>query len=154
MAPRLEVLTEANREAAIALRVRPDQWRYVATVEQSLIDAGEHRPDAVWHRLIYDDDILVGFVMAGWFDGHPLFDSGLWRLLVDAEHQGRGYGRFAVGEVVREARRRGRDRLTVFYHPGPDGPERFYEKLGFLRNGKSGDDEEVQAELALDEWSG
>lgn len=150
MAPRLEPLTDANRHAAIALRVRPDQWHYVATVEESLKDGDEHNPASVWQRLIYDDDTLVGFVMAGWFDGHPLFDSGLWRLLVASEHQGKGYGRFAVGEVVREARRRGRDKLTVFFHPGPDGPEAFYEKLGFRLNGKTGDDAEVQAQLDFD----
>lgn len=144
---RLELLIEANRDAALALRVRPDQELYVATVDESLRDASEHRPEAVWQRLIYDGDTRVGFVMAGWFDGHPDFDSGLWRLLVGAEHQGKGYGRFAVSEVVREARRRGRTKLTVFYHPGPDGPKLFYEKLGFRRNGKSGDGAEVQAEL-------
>lgn len=149
MAPRLAELTPENREAALALSVRPDQWRYVATVEQSLLDAAEHRPSAVWQRLIYDGDTLVGFVLGGWFDGHPLFDSGLWRLLIAAEQQGRGYGRYAVEQVMEEARRRGRTKLTVFFVPGPDGPERFYEKLGFRRNGTAGDDEEVQAELSF-----
>ena len=150
MAPRLELLTDANRDAAMELRVRADQWQYVATVEQSLSDGGEHDPAAVWQRLIYHEDTLVGFVMAGWFDRHPLFDSGLWRLLIAAEHQCKGFGRFAVGEVAREARRRGRDKLTVFFHPGPDGPEGFYEKLGFRLNGKRGDDAEVQAVLVFD----
>ena len=58
-----------------------------------------------------------------------------------AEHRGggtgRGYGRFAVDSVAAEIRRRGGKELYVTWHPGPDGPEDFYLRLGFRRNGET-----------------
>ena len=63
--------------------------------------------------------------------------SGLWRLNIAAEHQGRGYGRFAVQAVRDEAHRRGHDRVYTTWKPGPDGPkEQFYLKLGFRLTGE------------------
>jgi diamine N-acetyltransferase len=75
-------------------------------------------PDIAWPRLIYDGDQLVGFIMAAFATGHenPLFHSHLWRLNIGAAHQGKGYGRFAIEELCREAMRRGHHRLTVGYH--------------------------------------
>ena len=50
-------------------------------------------------------------------DEDALFHSYLWRLNIGAEHQGKGYGRFAVEALCQEAMRRGQHRLTVCYHP-------------------------------------
>jgi diamine N-acetyltransferase len=50
-------------------------------------------------------------------EDEPLFQSYLWRLNIGAEHQGKGYGRFAVEALCQEAMRRGQHRLTVSYHP-------------------------------------
>ncbi len=74
--------------------------------------------------------------------------SGLWRLNVAADGQGRGHGRFAVESVAAEIRRRGGTRMTVTHHPGPTGPEAFYARLGFRPTGETSGDETV-AELPL-----
>lgn len=72
---------------------------------KSLAEAYVHQ-DTAWPRLITDDGRAVGFVMAfldiDWTGDGTGRDvrSGLWRLLVDAREQGRGYGRFAVAEVA------------------------------------------------------
>lgn len=79
--------------------------------------------------------------------GDPL-RSGLWRLNIAAAQQGRGYGRFAVGAVNDELRRRGTPRTTVTYVPGAHGPEEFYRKLGFRTTGETSGDQ-VVAELEL-----
>ncbi|MBD0693201.1 GNAT family N-acetyltransferase [Streptomyces sp. CBMA123] len=149
----LAVLTPANIDAALALRVRPDQEGLVAPVATSLAEAYVHGETA-WPRLILDGDRPVGFVMA-FFDVafHPDRPddrprSGLWRLLIDAGRQGGGYGRFAVEQVCAEIRRRGGARATVTYHPGPDGPAGFYARLGFRPTGElSGGQEVAEAEL-------
>jgi diamine N-acetyltransferase len=60
----------------------------------------------------------------------------LWRLNIGAEHQGRGYGRFAVEGLCGEAMRRGYRRLTVSYSPEENGPEGFYARLGFRPTGE------------------
>jgi diamine N-acetyltransferase len=62
--------------------------------------------------------------------------SGLWRLNIAADAQGRGYGRFAVESVAAELRRRDTKELYVTWHEGPDGPAEFYLKLGFRRTGE------------------
>ncbi|WP_435823921.1 GNAT family N-acetyltransferase [Kitasatospora aureofaciens] len=149
----LAVLTPDNIDAALALRVRPDQEGLVAPVAKSLAEAYVHGETA-WPRLILDGRRPVGFVMAFFdvrFDPEHPDDrprSGLWRLLVDAERQRGGYGRFAVEQVCAEIRRRGGSRATVTYHPGPDGPAGFYARLGFRPTGELSGGQEV-AELEL-----
>ncbi|GGX59686.1 GNAT family N-acetyltransferase [Streptomyces minutiscleroticus] len=152
--PRLEKITPGNLDAAIALKVRSDQEHLVAPVVKSLAEAYVH-PGVAWPRLIVDGDRPVGFLMA-FFDIDFAGDgtgtdirSGLWRLNIAAGEQGRGYGRFAVRAVAAEIRRRGGTRLTATWHPGEDGPEKFYLGLGFRLTGEmSGDQRVGELELA------
>ncbi|GAA3447983.1 GNAT family N-acetyltransferase [Planomonospora venezuelensis] len=145
---RLEKVTPENVRAACDMRLRPGQERFVAPVAQSLAEAYV-QPDVAWPRLVFDGDRLVGFVML--FLDVPLNPddpqdpprSGLWRLAVAADEQGRGYGRFAVEAVCEELRRRGKTRVTVTWVPGDGGPEPFYLKLGFRPTGEKSDDEIV-----------
>ncbi|EFE68710.1 GNAT family N-acetyltransferase [Streptomyces viridosporus] len=139
-APRLEEVTAENLDAALGVRVRPDQEHAVAPVVKSLAEAYVH-PGTAWPRLIVDGDRAVGFLMAffdlDWHDdGGSVVRSGLWRLNIAAGEQGKGYGRFAVESVAAEIRRRGGRELHVTWHPGPSGPEGFYLGLGFRRNGE------------------
>ncbi|MFF5215857.1 hypothetical protein [Micromonospora sp. NPDC000442] len=60
---RLERVTRDNYRAALALSVRPDQEDLVGPVVKSLAEAYVF-PDNAWPRLIYDEDKLVGFLMA------------------------------------------------------------------------------------------
>jgi diamine N-acetyltransferase len=137
-------VTRENVRAACNLKLRPDQDNLVAPVAWSLATAYT-TPDIAWPRLIYDDDQLVGFIMAAFDPDNPaeLYHSFLWRLNIGAEHQGRGYGRFAVEALGQEALRRGQHRLTVSYHLAENGPEGFYERLGFRPTGEHIHDEVV-----------
>ncbi|MEV6400031.1 GNAT family N-acetyltransferase [Streptomyces sp. NPDC051907] len=150
---RLEKITPKNFDAAIGIRVRPDQEHLVAPVVKSLAEAYVH-PEAAWPRLILDGDRPVGFLMAfldiDFADDGTGADirSGLWRLNIAAGEQGKGYGRFAVESVAAEIRRRGGDRLTATWEPGESGPERFYLGLGFRLTGEKSGGETV-GELEL-----
>jgi len=141
---RLEPVTQENVRAACKLKLRPDQESLVAPVAWSLADAYT-APDIAWPRLTYDGDQLVGFIMAAFDPGNPaaLYHSYLWRLNIGAEHQGCGYGRFAVESLCQEAMRRGQHRLTVSYHLHENGPEGFYERLGFRPTGEHNQGEVV-----------
>jgi diamine N-acetyltransferase len=147
--PRLEPITRDNVYAACGVTVRPDQQHLVAPVVMSLAEAYAYGETA-WPRLVLDDGAAVAFVMGGFDPDAPVdaFRCGIWRLNVAAEHQGRGYGRFAVDAVLAEARRRGSNRATVLWKPGPDGPERFYLRLGFRPTGEILQ-EEVVGEISL-----
>ncbi|HEY3868179.1 MAG TPA: GNAT family N-acetyltransferase [Actinocrinis sp.] len=134
---RLEKITPDNVDDACALKVRPEQERFVAPVTRSLADAYAFGESA-WPRLVLDGDRLVGFVMGGFNPDSPVdaFRCGIWRLNIAEGSQDRGYGRFAVEAVCQEARRRGQQRVTVLWIPGEGGPEGFYLKLGFRPTGE------------------
>ena len=144
----LREITEANRPEVEALSVTSQQEQFVAGVGQSLIEAAE-TPDAKpWYRAIYADDTTVGFVMIS--DNiapehteylGPYF---LWRLLIDARWQRRGYGSAALDLVVEYLMHRpGCDRLFSSFVPGEGSPIGFYLQYGFVRTGEMFDGEPV-----------
>ncbi|MGW6564287.1 GNAT family N-acetyltransferase [Streptomyces sp. NPDC054975] len=139
---RLEKITPDNVDVALALRVHPHQEKNVAPVAHSLAEAYAFG-EIAWPRLVLDGDEIVGFLMAfldiPWAPEKDPDDrrSGLWRLNVAADRQGKGYGRFAVEAVREEIRRRGGGPMYVTWEPGEDGPEGFYLGLGFRTTGET-----------------
>ncbi|MEV7525784.1 GNAT family N-acetyltransferase [Streptomyces sp. NPDC091371] len=139
--PRLEPVTADNVDTVCAVQIRPDQDHVVSPVVKSLAEAYVHG-EVAWPRAIVDGDEVVGFVMAfldiAWNPAKDPADrrSGIWRLNIAAEHQGKGYGRFAVQAVAEEIRRRGGSQAYVTWHAGEGSPEPFYLGLGFQRTGE------------------
>ena len=149
---RLVEITDANRDAVTALRVHPAQERFVASVEKSFQDARENPEAKPWFRAVCDGDTPVGFVMLSWdlVPGPGLLGPFfLWRLLVDAEHQGRGYGRAILNEVVALLRAEGATELLTSCVPGEGSPEPFYRGFGFVPTGDTDEDGEVILRLPL-----
>lgn len=153
MAVTLAEITDTNRAAVLALRAAPGQQRFVGSVRDSLADAADHPHANPWYRALLADGEPVGFVMLSrnvtprppeiigpWF---------LWRLLVDERHQGRGYGRRAVGLVVDLVRAAGATELLTSYVPEPAGPAGFYRRLGFVPTGDLDDSGEIIVRLPL-----
>ncbi len=143
---RLVEVTDANRAAVTAVRVHPAQERFVASVERSFQDAEEHPEGNPWYRAVYAGDVPVGFVMLSW-DVTPapglLGPYYLWRLLIGAEHQGRGYGTAILDEVVALLRADGVTELLTSCVPGEGTPEPFYRGYGFVPTGAVEDGEVV-----------
>ena len=88
---RLHPIDGNNHRQVRALAIRPDQARFVSSVEKSLADA------YVWPdtriRAAYADGKPVGYVMIYPFEKDGLSIVNIMRLMVDADHQGRGFGR-------------------------------------------------------------
>mgnify|MGYP002845868017 FL=1 len=104
----------------------------------------------MWQRVVLDGDDVVGFISAN-FDGDSVseyFRSVLWRINVDADDQGRGIGRFAVESLLAEARKHGVDHVNVIYGAGEEGPQAFFERVGFTPVGET-EYGEVIAEIRL-----
>ncbi|MBB5867196.1 diamine N-acetyltransferase [Allocatelliglobosispora scoriae] len=141
---RLELVTKDNVHKVCKVKVHPHQEVFVAPVAKSLAEAYVY-PDAAWPRAIVDGDRIVGFVMVAIQPDDPIeaYRFCLWRLIIDADEQGKGYGRFAVQAVAEEGRRRGIGQLHSTWHPGDGGPEEFYVRLGFVLTGEVLDDETV-----------
>ncbi|MFD4676765.1 GNAT family N-acetyltransferase [Lentzea sp. NPDC058450] len=149
---RLVEVTDANRAAVAAVRVDPAQERFVASVEKSFQHAAENPAARPWFRAVCDGDVPVGFVMLSWNvePGAGVYGPYfLWRLLVGAGFQGRGYGRAILDEVVALLRAEGAAELLTSYVPGDGSPEPFYRSYGFVPTGETDEDGEILLRLPL-----
>jgi GNAT superfamily N-acetyltransferase len=146
----LREITDDNREAVCALRVRGRQKRFVASVSRSLRDAAEAPKAAPWCRAVYCGDEPVGFVMLSWKAKRGPYRGRhfLWRLLIDKRHQRRGIGRAVLTQIVDLVRADGGTELMTSYEPGKGEPWPFYQRFGFQPTGEI-DDGEIVLRLPL-----
>lgn len=100
-----------------------------------------------WFRAIYAGEIPVGFVM---LHENPKRGSYyLWRFMIDAKYQGKGYGRKALDLVIKRVRKKPKARaLTLSCHRAEGGAEVFYKMFGFDLTGKM-DGEEHEMKLTF-----
>ncbi|MCC2033982.1 GNAT family N-acetyltransferase [Microbacterium allomyrinae] len=146
---RLVELSASTIVAVNNLSLKPGQEQFLAPVSYG-IAATVVNPQTTWQRVVLDGDEVVAFVSAN-FDpeeSEEHFRSVLWRINVDADDQGRGVGRFAVAGLIEEARARGMDHVDVIYEAGSDGPEAFFQRVGFTPVGET-EYGEVIAEIRL-----
>jgi diamine N-acetyltransferase len=140
-----DIATEADRAAALALRVAPGQDAFVASVEWSFKNAIDDARACPRMWSVTAGDRVVGFVMIS--DGIPaerlasdddlLGPYFLWRLLIDRSEQRKGYGTAVLDAVVAYlAGRPGADVLWTSAVEGPGSPRRFYERYGFVATGE------------------
>ena len=157
----LEKVTGKNVWDILKLEVAEAQRGFVAANEVSIIEAytaitgnGHAFPFG-----IYDGDTLVGFLMIGfdvddYWDDAPEIARGnynLWRLMIDKNHQGRGFGKEAVrlaldfirafpcGEAVY---------CWLSYEPENRAARQLYRSFGFEETGEM-DGEEIIAAVKL-----
>ncbi len=146
----LREITSETVRAICRLVVAPAQRGFVAPNAISLAEA-LFEPKA-WYRAIYAGDTPVGFAMLSIDTATPTYY--LWRLMIAAPYQGRGYGRAALARIVDHVRGLpGATELLVSYVPAEGGPEPFYRGLGVVPTGEvhAG---EVEARLNLLEAPG
>lgn len=146
----LREITDANRPEIELLGVSFDQANYVAGIAESLLEAAATPAACPWYRAVYAGHAPVGFVMIsdGISDGHPQYLGPyfLWRLLIDARCQGRGFGTTALDLVVDYVRTRpNAHMLLTSVVPGPTSPIGFYLRYCFSRTGLVFDGEDVLA---------
>jgi diamine N-acetyltransferase len=146
-------ITDLNRDAILALRVAPEQERFVGSVADALADAVDYPHARPWYRAVFANGTPVGFVMVSWnVEPQPPEIIGpwfLWKLLIDQRYQGRGYGREVVRQVAELVRAQGAIELLTSYVPQAGGPAGFYERLGFVPTGDRDDNGEIIVGLAL-----
>ena len=147
----LREITDGNRAAVRALRVRKRQKHFVASVTESLKDAATEPEANPWYRAVYSGDEPVGFVMLAWNTPTERPGAGrycLWRLLIDKHHQRRGIGREALRQVIDLIRAEGGAELLTSYEPGDGDPGPFYRAVRFGPTGEI-DDGEIVMRLEL-----
>ena len=135
----LREVAEENFDAVVALKIKDGQR--VAPNVYSLAQAYVSRH--AWPRAIYLDDCPVGFLML--HDDPEKPDYFLWRFMIDAEHQGKGYGTQAI-ECLKEYVRTRPNATQLLTSSAPNregGAEDFYRKFGFTPTGEMEEDEVV-----------
>lgn len=141
-------ITDANRAAVEAVRILPEQDEYGDRVVDALEEAARSPEGRPWYRAVYVDDVPVGFVMLSLDvppgdDRYP-FRYFLWKLLIDARFQRRGYGTATIDAVIDLLRPYpGANALFTSAVSGSATPATFYEQYGFVRTGEIVDGEIV-----------
>ena len=141
-----DIVTEADREAAIALRRGPGQDAFVASVEKSLAEAVLYPEACARYWAICDGDAVVGFAMIS--DGIPeetLAEDptllGPYLPVAPAHRRiatsGAATARAALDAIVDYVRGRpGARKLLVSAGQGEGSPQPFYERYGFVPTGQ------------------
>ena len=124
----------------------PYQRSCVADNVTSLAQAYLHRKNA-WPRAIYAGKEPVGFLMVDRDDSrYPAEDrpaAYLWRFMIASPHQGKGYGKAALAELVSRLRREGKKTLFLSCEMTGPMPYEFYLKYGFTDTKTVDEGEEV-----------
>lgn len=142
----LRKVTSDTVRTICELKVSDNQKHFVTPNAISIAEA-YFRKEA-WFRAIYADETPIGFVML--YDVPKYGAYAIWRFMIDARYQGRGYGRRAMELVINRIRRRPKAKsLTLHVVREEDGPEGFYRKFGFKLTGRI-ESESGQHEMKLD----
>ncbi|GAA3930897.1 GNAT family N-acetyltransferase [Litoribacillus peritrichatus] len=127
----LKDITKDNWVDMIDLEITKEQENYVALNSES-IAASKFYDDYV-NRGVYLGDEAVGFVQY-----YPNHEEGkpnemfIDQLMIDVNHQGKGYGTKAIELVLHEIKQREDARsISICYVEGHDVMKRFFERFDF-----------------------
>ena len=145
---RLEKITNQNVWKVCALRPFDSQKDFVAENVQSLAEACATRNQGrnALPPAVYGEDVLIGFVMVGkgtvgnGEESVLIRDNYcLWRLMIDRNFQGRGYGRQTVEAVlalVRTCPFGPAEKIWLSYEPENTRARDLYRRCGFAETGE------------------
>ena len=151
--PEIRPVTKDNWKELIRLKVREDQTHFVASnlysiAESQFGDEYEGHWDLFSYG-IYDGDTPVGFLMYGCNFEHPQQQVFIQRLMVDENHQGKGYGRFGMEKILELFHADDRiQEVGISYEPENEAARKLYASLDFVETGEMVGDE-VLAVLQL-----
>jgi diamine N-acetyltransferase len=139
---KLKPVTRHNWETVAELKLAPEQRDLVASNVYSLAES-KFDPSAQ-PRAIYAGKEVVGFLM------YDVSRSGkkalIYRFMIDRAHQGRGYGRAALAEAIKEiAKISGVTTISISYMAGNRVARTFYASFGFREVGRDADGEVIAA---------
>ena len=137
---RLTPVTRDDVVPLVRMQLRPDQAGTVAPNAVSLAQAPYETGCYVY--VIWAGEARVGFVSLLDNTEHDFLDpeddpqaAFMWRLMIDAPHQRRGYARAAVGLVQDWARARGLRAVVTTVVAGNAAAAALYHGCGFTPTG-------------------
>ena len=158
----LEKVNHKNVWDVVELSVHESQKNFVAPNGGSLMEAyiAITSEDAYAYPFaVYDDETLVGFLMIGYNEAGIEEEApdilknnySLWRLMIDKQYQGKGFGKEAVQlalEFIRTWPHGKAAYCALSYEPENEIAKALYRSFGFEENGEM-DGDEIVAVLKL-----
>lgn len=146
----LRKITEEDFHDVLSLELSEEQQqaKLVAPNVRSLAEAWLYRENEdVFPYAVYNNEELVGFILIDVDEEERAYM--IWRMMIDKNHQGKGYGKKLVEKVIEIARQReDMDVLHCNYVVGNDAMKKIVESFGFVSNGF--DDEHNEQLMKLD----
>lgn len=126
-------INEENYEAVLKLKVTDEQnqAKFIAPNVRSIADAYLYRKAGdVFPYAVQDGEAVVGFVLLD--EDEEEKELMIWRMMVDKEYQGKGYGKAIVEKVMEMFESDDRfDVLIADYVKGNEVMGRLLRSLGF-----------------------
>ncbi len=139
----VQPVTKDNWRELAKLKVREDQRNFVAPNLYSIAEVQfgfDMLDESHWELFpfgIYDGETPVGFFMDGYHFPHTKYQAFIFRLMVDENRQGKGYGKFAMEYMLEIFRQDKRIRkVGISYEPENEVARKLYASLGFLETGE------------------
>ena len=129
----LRIITPKNLRTICDLTVGEHQRMLVTANAISLAEASFYKN--AWFRAIYTGQTPVGFIMLYQIPTRGYYY--LWRFMIDAKHQGKGYGTKALEKVITKIKKNPKAKAVKLSLVKIDGcAETFYRKFGFEFTGE------------------
>ena len=123
-------ITAANWQECINLRVAANQVGFVPSNLYSIAEA-QFYPDACSQAIYNGAGQMVGYALFGRDDETQQWK--IFRIMVDAAHQGRGYGRAAMHQLIEMLRLRAAAQpILICYKADNAVAQSLYASLGFV----------------------
>ena len=148
-------ITDADNYSRIAiecisLEIAYEQKGFCApnadSLEEAYDNANQGFTDVAY--AIYNSDVMVGFIMYGYVkEDDDIYGEdcyNIWRIMVDKNHQGKGYARQAVAKILKEIKTKPygeASHIYTSYKPANLASKSLFESFGFLETGETDGDE-------------
>lgn len=131
----------AHLASLFALQVRPDQRDLVAPNVKTLAEAPYEPGSQVWGLWVGNRPVGLMAMIDFRKDPNPLPGDDpsaayLWRLMIAAPDQGKGYGAMALDHAIQTAGSWGYDRLKLGVADVAHSNIAFYKRHGFTETGE------------------
>ncbi len=129
----LRAITKDNLDEVLSLNILEHQKAFVSSTACSLAQAYVYRETA-FPFAVYADNIVVGFIMMGYYEDRKQYT--LWKLLIDKNHQNKGYGREALRQVSAYLKDNfGAKEIYTGVTIGNEKAKHLYRSIGFEETG-------------------
>jgi len=129
-------ITEENYSKVINIEINDFQKRFVGKIVDEIEEAKKH--EGFFPLAIYDDDIIIGFLMYNNYPEGTTNDKYWIRvLIIDKKYQKRGYGKMVMEKIIDEIKKDKKyNKINLCVERDNNIALGLYKSLGFNFDGR------------------